>query len=164
MTLGRGGSFTFRHPILRPLAAADATFNFFAQLMLTLFVLYAVRDARLSSSQIGVVYAAFGLGGLAAATALGRVVTRVGYGRLLIGGYLTGALAIAAAFRCPRCGWCSRRSPRCGRNRRYGRPPGPTRRPPVRPAPGRMTAPPGSLRCRAPHPARAHRLPQLCGG
>jgi Major Facilitator Superfamily len=89
-----GLSFTFGHPILRPLAAADATFNFFAQLMLTLFVLYAARVSDMSASQIGVVFAAFGLGGVVAAAALGRVVARLGYGRLLLAGYAVGALAI----------------------------------------------------------------------
>jgi MFS family permease len=89
-----GLSFTFGHPVLRPLAAADATFNFFAQLMLTLFVLYAVRVSHMSASQIGVVFAAFGVGGVVAATALGRVVARLGYGRLLLAGYVVGALAI----------------------------------------------------------------------
>jgi predicted MFS family arabinose efflux permease len=48
--------------------------------MLTLFVLYAARVSHLSASQIGVVFAAFGVGGVVAATALGRLVTRLGYG------------------------------------------------------------------------------------
>jgi predicted MFS family arabinose efflux permease len=91
-----GLSFTFRHPILRPLAAADATFNFFAQLMLTLFVLYAARSAHMSASQIGVVYAAFGIGGVIAATTLERIVASLGYGRILLAGYVVGALSIAA--------------------------------------------------------------------
>jgi MFS family permease len=90
-----GLSFTFRHPILAPLAAADATFNFFAQLMLTLFVLYAAHLSHLSASQIGVVFAAFGVGGVVAATTLGRAVAWLGYGRLLLAGYAVGALAIA---------------------------------------------------------------------
>jgi MFS family permease len=90
-----GLSFTFGHPVLRSLAVADAIFNFFAQLMLTLFVLYATRHSHLSASQIGVVYAAFGVGGVVAATTLGRTVARLGYGRLLLTGYLVGALAIA---------------------------------------------------------------------
>jgi MFS family permease len=89
-----GLSFIFRHPILRPLAGADAVFNFFAQLMLTLFVLYAARKAHLSASQIGVVFAAFGIGGTAAAISLERITTRFGYGRVLLAGYVTAALAV----------------------------------------------------------------------
>jgi predicted MFS family arabinose efflux permease len=41
-----------------------------------------------------VVFAAFGVGGVVAATALGRLVTRLGYGHLLLAGYVVGALAI----------------------------------------------------------------------
>lgn len=77
------------------LGEADATFNFFAQLMLTLFVLYAARRSHLSASQIGVVFAAFGVGGVVAAITLGRTIAKLGYGRLLLAGCLAGALAIA---------------------------------------------------------------------
>lgn len=89
-----GLSFTFRHSILRPLAVADAAFNFFATLMLTLFVLYAVRSAHLSASQIGIVFAAFGIGGVIASAAVGRVAAKIGYGWLLLTGYLVGGLSI----------------------------------------------------------------------
>ena len=94
--IGSGISFTFRHHVLRPLVVADASFNFFAQLMLTLYVLYAVRSAHLSASEIGIVFAAFGIGGVAAAAAIGRVAARIGYGRLLLAGYLIGGLSILA--------------------------------------------------------------------
>ena len=48
----------------------------------------------MSASQIGVVFAAFGVGGVVAATTLGRVAAGLGYGRLLLAGYVVGALAI----------------------------------------------------------------------
>lgn len=40
-------------------------------------------ERHLSASQIGVVFATFGVGGVVAASALGRVVDRLGSGRLL---------------------------------------------------------------------------------
>jgi predicted MFS family arabinose efflux permease len=93
--IGSGLAFTWGHPILRSLAAADAVFNFFAQLMLTLFVLYAVRSSGLSATEVGVVFAGFGVGGVVAATMLSRAVARLGYGRLLLAGYGVGAASIA---------------------------------------------------------------------
>jgi MFS family permease len=94
--IGDGIRFTRKHPILRPLAGADAIFNFFAQIMLTIFVVYAVRSRHMSAAEIGVVFAGFGIGGLCAATLLGQALARLGPGRLLLAGYATGATAIAS--------------------------------------------------------------------
>jgi predicted MFS family arabinose efflux permease len=93
--IGAGLAFAFRHPVLRLIAAASGTFNFFATIMLTIFVLYAARTAHLSPGQIGLVFAAFGAGGVIAATTLSRTM-KAGLGRLLAAGYVTGAAVIAA--------------------------------------------------------------------
>src|SRR5258708_7411562 len=85
-----GLAFTFRHPVLRPLAAASATFNAFATIMLTIFVVYAARTAHMSPGQIGLVFAAFGVGGVIGAAFLGRTM-KAGAGRLLATGYVVGA-------------------------------------------------------------------------
>jgi MFS family permease len=90
-----GLAFTFRHPVLRLLAAGSGIFNVFATIMLTIFVLYAARTARLSPGQIGLVFAGFGVGGVIAAAMLRRAM-KAGLGRLLGVGYLTGAAVIAA--------------------------------------------------------------------
>lgn len=92
--IGSGLRFILRHPVLRSLAGAGATFNFFSQIQLTLLVLYAAREMHLSAGEIGTVYAGFGVGGVLAATALGRALSWFGYGRLLMLGYVMGALGI----------------------------------------------------------------------
>jgi MFS family permease len=92
--IGSGLRFIVRHPVLRSLAGAGATFNFFSQIQLTLLVLYAAREMHLSAGEIGIVYAGFGVGGVFAATTLGRALAWFGYGRLLVLGYATGALGI----------------------------------------------------------------------
>ena len=92
--IGSGLRFIAAHPVLRSLAGAGATFNFCSQIQLTLLVLYAAREMHLSAGQIGIVYAGFGVGGVFAATALGRALTWFGYGRLLLLGYAMGALGI----------------------------------------------------------------------
>jgi MFS family permease len=88
-----GLTFTVRQPVLRLLAAASAIFNVFAMMMLTIFVVYAVRTAHLSAGQIGLVMSGFGVGGVLAAATLSRTV-RIGVGRLLAIGYVVGAGAI----------------------------------------------------------------------
>jgi len=93
--IGAGLAFTFRQPVLRMLAAASAIFNVFATIMLTIFVVYAVRVAHLSPSEIGLVFAGFGVGGVAAAASLSRTM-RMGVGRLLGIGYVVGAGVIVA--------------------------------------------------------------------
>jgi len=89
-----GLSFIYRHPVLRSLAGSAATFNFFSQLQLTLFVLYAARDMHMTAGAIGLVLAFFGIGGVAAAATLSRAIARFGYGIMLLAGYALAALAI----------------------------------------------------------------------
>jgi MFS family permease len=90
-----GLAFTFRHPVLRLIAAASAIFNVFATIMLTIFVVYAVRSAHLSAGQIGVVMSGFGVGGVIAAASLSRTM-KIGIGRLLAISYVVGAVKIMA--------------------------------------------------------------------
>lgn len=88
-----GLRFTIRQPVLRLLAATSAIFNVFAMIMLTIFVVYAVRTAHLSAGQIGVVMSGFGVGGVLAAASLSRTM-QIGVGRLLAISYVVGAGAI----------------------------------------------------------------------
>lgn len=89
-----GLRFIYRHPVLRPLASSAATFNFFSQLQLTLFVLYANREMHMSAGAIGLVLAFFGVGGMTAAATVRRGLAWLGYGNMLLAGYAMGALAI----------------------------------------------------------------------
>jgi MFS family permease len=91
-----GLRFTVTHALLRSIAGAAAVFNVFASIMLTIFVVYAARVSHMSAGEIGVVFAGFGVGGLVAATLLDRALSRVGPGRLLLGGYVIGAAAIVS--------------------------------------------------------------------
>jgi len=82
-------------PVLRPLAGAVATFNFFSQIQLTIIVLYAVREMHMSSGEVGVLFAGFGAGGVLAAILLGRGLHWLGYGPMLMATLATAAAAIA---------------------------------------------------------------------
>ena len=89
-----GAGFIYRHPVLRALAGSVGIFNFFSQLQLTLFVIYAVREMHMSAGSIGLVLAFFGVGGMAASATLGRALAWFGYGSILLAGYALAALAI----------------------------------------------------------------------
>jgi MFS family permease len=92
--ISSGLRFICRHPVLRPLAGGGGTLNIFSQFQLTLIVVYAVRDMHMSSGEVGLLFAGFGVGGVLAATTLGRTLAWLGYGRLLVAAYAIGALAI----------------------------------------------------------------------
>jgi MFS family permease len=89
-----GLRFIYRHPVLRAIAGSAATFNFFSQIQLTVFVLYAARQMHMPAGAIGIVLAFFGVGGVAAAATVGRIVAGIGYGRMLVAGFALAALAI----------------------------------------------------------------------
>lgn len=92
--VGEGLRFIYRNPVLRALATSAGTFNFFSQLQLTLFVVYAARTMHLSPGAIGGVLACFGIGGLGAAVTVRRALAWLGYGRLLLTAYSLAGLAI----------------------------------------------------------------------
>lgn len=94
--IGAGVKVTLRDPVLRTIAGAGSTFNFCTGILLTLFVLYAVRDRGMSAVQIGIVNAAFGAGGVLGAVLLGRALQRYGYGPFLVGAYIVGMAAIVS--------------------------------------------------------------------
>jgi hypothetical protein len=81
--------------VLRPLAGAVGTFNFFSQLQLTVIVLYAVRILHMSAGEVGILFAAFGAGGVLAAVTLSRALTWLGYGPMLVATLVLAAAAIA---------------------------------------------------------------------
>jgi predicted MFS family arabinose efflux permease len=92
--IGSGLRFILDHPVLRSLAGAGATFNFFSQIQLTIIVVYAARDMHMSAGEIGLLYAGFGVGGVLAAVLLGRALIWLGYGHLLLLGYAVAAVGI----------------------------------------------------------------------
>jgi MFS family permease len=89
-----GLRFIYRHPVLRAVAGSAGSFNFFSQLQLTLYVLYAARDMHMSPGEIGLILVSFGVGGVVSSVSAGRVLTGLGYGPALVAGYGVAAVAI----------------------------------------------------------------------
>ena len=92
-------------PRLRLIMACGATYNFFANGMLSaLFVIYLVRTIDLSPAQIGLVLAAGGPGALLGAVLAGRVPRWIGIGPTiahtqLLSGIAWSLVAVAAVVR-----------------------------------------------------------------
>jgi hypothetical protein len=70
-----------------------ATFNFFSQLQLTLLVPYAAREMHMSAGRSGSSSPVSASAAWRLRLTVGRIVARIGYGCMLVGGYALAALA-----------------------------------------------------------------------
>ncbi|MEV7006129.1 MFS transporter [Streptosporangium sp. NPDC051022] len=71
------------NPALRALCGCGAITNFFAAAYNAVFMIYALTELRLPAGLIGVLFACFGVGGLAGAAAAPRLAGRFGENRVL---------------------------------------------------------------------------------
>lgn len=69
--------------ILRHLATQSAAFNLFVNVVITVFLVYAVRVLHLAPTQLGVVVGAGSAGALVGALSANRLRTTLGFGRTL---------------------------------------------------------------------------------
>jgi MFS family permease len=79
-----GLRFVMRNRYLRPSMVYVAIFNFFSQVMFSIFLVYAVRRLELSPAAIGVIFAIGNIGFLVGAFLAPRVSARLGVGPTLI--------------------------------------------------------------------------------
>jgi MFS family permease len=75
-----GARYIARSPILRASLCAVATINFFNLMVLTLFVLYAVRDLHVRPGTLGLVLGAGAVGGVLGAAITKRLAAAIGVG------------------------------------------------------------------------------------
>jgi len=78
-----GLRFVVRNRYLRALALEAGTFNFFYQAMMTAFLIYAVRELRMSPGLLGIVVAATAAGMLIGSLIARRVERGMGLGRAI---------------------------------------------------------------------------------
>jgi MFS family permease len=90
-----GARRTVQDPVLRGLMAVSASFNFFEQAALTLFLLYTTRALHLHTGEIGLVLAAAGVGAIVGAAFSGRVRRRFRFGIVLGGGMAVASVSLA---------------------------------------------------------------------
>jgi predicted MFS family arabinose efflux permease len=91
--IAEGLRFSWGNPILRSLLTFAAVGAFFLGFYGSLYILYTVRELRLSTAVIGVIISAGGAANFVGALSAERLVKRFGLGRALTGSALTIGIA-----------------------------------------------------------------------
>jgi MFS family permease len=89
-----GLRFVIRNPYMRPNMVYVAIFNFFATVLGSVFLVYAVRDLALSAATIGIVVAVGNVGFLAGAIVAPWISGRLGIGPTMVGSAFIGGLSM----------------------------------------------------------------------
>lgn len=94
--IGAGLRFVWRHPLIRPIALATGTANFFYLFGMTgaVLALYAIRELGLSPALLGVVLVFGNVGAILGSLVVDRVLARFRFGRIMLAGSVVSALAI----------------------------------------------------------------------
>jgi MFS family permease len=92
-----GLRFVWRHPLIRPIALATGTANFFYLFGMTgaILALYAIRELGLSPALLGLVMASGNVGAVLGSLAADRVLARFRFGRIMLVGSVVSAVAIS---------------------------------------------------------------------
>lgn len=92
--IGDGLRATLGHRVLRLLVIQVAAYNLFEQIVLTLYLLFGVRDLRLGAGELGVILTTASVGGLIGALVAGRAARVFGVGRCIVGSMLVSAAGL----------------------------------------------------------------------
>lgn len=90
-----GLAFTYQNRALRALVGVAGTYNLFNQWVLTLFLLYAVRERGLSASAAGIVLGLGAVGAVIGAARAPAALRRWGLGPVLVGSVVVECIALA---------------------------------------------------------------------
>jgi MFS family permease len=82
------------HRLLRLLALQGAVYNLFEQIVLTLYLLFGVRELRLGAGALGVILSTASVGGLIGALVARRAATAFGTGRCIVGSMVISAAGL----------------------------------------------------------------------
>jgi MFS family permease len=89
-SIGEGWQILFGNRVFRDLLTQSAWFNFVQSGFITIFVVYAVRDLRLSPLQLGIVLGAIAVGALCGSMIANRARNALGLGKAMLIGILAG--------------------------------------------------------------------------
>ena len=78
--IGEGLRYVFRHRLLLPIAICTSASNLFAHMAFAIYLIYAVRELRLSPGLIGLIFALGNIGFLVGAVSANRIARRLGVG------------------------------------------------------------------------------------
>lgn len=88
-----GARFAFGHPLLRPVLLTAVLFNIAWFCLQGVYVAYAIDRLGMTSSQVGVTLAAYGVGMLAGALSAQRIMAALSFGRVIAIGPLAGVIS-----------------------------------------------------------------------
>ncbi|MEO7262643.1 MAG: MFS transporter [Jatrophihabitantaceae bacterium] len=91
-SIGEGWQILFGNRVFRDLLTQSAWFNFVQSGFITIFVVYAIRDLRLTPLQLGIVLGAIAVGALCGSMIANRVRNALGLGRTMLIAILLGTL------------------------------------------------------------------------
>jgi MFS family permease len=83
-SIGEGWQILFGNRVFRHLLSQSALFNFVQSGFITIFVVYAVRDLRMSPIQLGIVLGAIAVGALCGSMIANRLRMAVGLGNTML--------------------------------------------------------------------------------
>ena len=92
--VGDGLGYVVRHRLLAPIAACSALFNLFSAVSMSMFLLYAVRDLKVSAAAIGLLFSCGGVAQLLGTLLMARIGRRLRVGTALA----VGSVMVGAAF------------------------------------------------------------------
>lgn len=92
-----GLTFVWRHPLIRPIALATGTANFFYLFGMTgaVLALFAIRELHLSPALFGLVLVFGNVGAVLGSLVADRFLARFRFGRIMLAGSVVSAIAIA---------------------------------------------------------------------
>lgn len=88
-----GVHFLMTHPLLRPVVLTAVVFNIAWYCLQSVYVAYAISTLGHSSTQVGIVLAAYGVGMLAGASSAPLIRKRASFGQMVIIGPIAGLIA-----------------------------------------------------------------------
>ncbi|MEZ0112507.1 MFS family permease [Catenulispora sp. EB89] len=91
-SIAEGVRAVFGSPVLRGLLTQSGTFNLFQSGLITILVVYAIKDLLLTPFQLGVVLGAIAVGGVCGSMSANRIRERFGLGRTMAAGITAGTL------------------------------------------------------------------------
>jgi MFS family permease len=91
-----GWTFVVRHPVMLPCMMWATAANFFTAALVALTPLYLVRETGVSSTVVGIVFAADGAGTLLGSIVASRLAARLGTARAVLAATLAGGLLALA--------------------------------------------------------------------
>ncbi|MDQ4146012.1 MAG: MFS transporter [Actinomycetota bacterium] len=92
-SIHEGVRMLLKHPMLRAIMLGGTTATLFEAGFLALYVLYATRDLGLNPGEIGLIFAAGGVGAVPGALMAEAAGRRFGAGRIIVGGWALAAFA-----------------------------------------------------------------------